>query len=149
MEDSGKAGVPVGEAARVLGVTAEAVRKRVRRGTLSAYKVGSEWRIVLDGLDVSGGVAGTASGTVAGAGDGTASGTASTAAGRMPSGTASTMADGALVDQLRGEVAFLREELARRDRIVLELMLRVPALPAPAGEGETSGRRAWWRFWRR
>ncbi len=44
-------GVPIQEAAQRLGITVEAVRKRARRGSLTAYKTDGLWHIVLpDGL---------------------------------------------------------------------------------------------------
>ncbi len=39
--------VGVVEAARILGVTADAVRSRLRRGTLPGHKVGDEWRVII------------------------------------------------------------------------------------------------------
>jgi excisionase family DNA binding protein len=45
--DGDQAGVPIAEAAAALGITAEAVRTRIRRGQLRAYKSGSRWRVVL------------------------------------------------------------------------------------------------------
>ncbi len=48
-------GVTIAEAARRLGLTIEAVRKRAQRGTLPAYKDDERWFIVLD--DVRDGMA--------------------------------------------------------------------------------------------
>ncbi len=47
MEESG-AGLGVVQAATRLGISVDAVRKRIRRRTLRAYKVDGEWRIILD-----------------------------------------------------------------------------------------------------
>ena len=41
-------GVPVAEAAKVLGLNYEALRKRIKRGTLPAYKEGERWYVLLD-----------------------------------------------------------------------------------------------------
>ena len=41
------AGLSVGEAARTLGISVPAVRKRIRRGTLRAYKVDGRWRVIV------------------------------------------------------------------------------------------------------
>lgn len=46
-ESHGSGGVDVAAAALRLGISPTAVRKRVRRGSLRAYKVSGEWRIVL------------------------------------------------------------------------------------------------------
>ncbi|GAC1395203.1 MAG: hypothetical protein NVSMB65_14210 [Chloroflexota bacterium] len=40
-------GVPIGEAAERLGLNVDAVRKRIKRGTLPAYKEGERWYVVL------------------------------------------------------------------------------------------------------
>ncbi len=45
----GRTGVPATEAARLLGLNYEAVRKRIKRGTLPAYKEGDRWYVLLDG----------------------------------------------------------------------------------------------------
>ena len=47
-------GVGIAEAAAALGITANAVRKRVKRGSLVSYKaISGEWRVVLPDDDVS------------------------------------------------------------------------------------------------
>ena len=43
-------GVPIGEAAQRLGLNVDAVRKRIKRGTLVAYKEDERWYVVLDGV---------------------------------------------------------------------------------------------------
>jgi hypothetical protein len=43
-------GIPIGEAAGRLGLNVDAVRKRIRRGTLPAYKRDDRWYVVLDGV---------------------------------------------------------------------------------------------------
>src|SRR5215211_3527789 len=48
-------GISVGEAARSLGISVPAVRKRIRRGTLRAYKVDGIWRIIVPVLPDPGG----------------------------------------------------------------------------------------------
>lgn len=40
--------VDVVEAARVLGMSPSAVRRRIRRGELAAHKVNGKWRVVMD-----------------------------------------------------------------------------------------------------
>ncbi len=49
-QDAPEDGVSVGEAARVLGISTAAVRKRIRRGTLPAMKVGEQWYVAREGL---------------------------------------------------------------------------------------------------
>ncbi len=44
----GRRGVPVAEAAKLLGLNYEAVRKRIKRGTLPAYKQDDRWYVLLD-----------------------------------------------------------------------------------------------------
>ena len=43
-------GVPIGEAAQQLGLNVDAVRKRIKRGTLPAYKEDERWYVALDGV---------------------------------------------------------------------------------------------------
>ena len=43
-----RTGIPVATAARQLGVTPDAVRARLHRGTLLGHKVDGEWRVFLD-----------------------------------------------------------------------------------------------------
>lgn len=38
-------GMTIGEAARALGISPEAVRQRIRRGTLPASKIGDRWYV--------------------------------------------------------------------------------------------------------
>ncbi len=40
-------GTPLVEAAELLGVTADSLRKRARRGTVEAYKQGDEWYVIV------------------------------------------------------------------------------------------------------
>src|SRR5438132_8378039 len=42
-----------------------------------------------------------------------------------------------LVDQLRGEVSFLREELRRKDQLLAGFAQRLPALDVPYGESQS------------
>ncbi|MDP9371944.1 MAG: sigma-70 region 4 domain-containing protein [Chloroflexota bacterium] len=43
-------GTPIAEAARLLGLSQEAVRKRLQRATLPGYKQDEHWYVLLDGL---------------------------------------------------------------------------------------------------
>jgi hypothetical protein len=40
-------GIPVSQAAKILGISVSAARKRVQRGSLRAYKVDGQWMVVL------------------------------------------------------------------------------------------------------
>ena len=45
--------VDVVEAARMLGMSPSAVRRRIRRGELPAHKVNGKWRVVMDNETVT------------------------------------------------------------------------------------------------
>jgi hypothetical protein len=86
------------EAARALGLSTEAVRRRVRRGTLPSERdPDGTVRVILDADQA------------------------------RPDETN-------LTDQLRSEVAYLREENQRKDHIIAALVQKVPALQAASNE---------------
>jgi hypothetical protein len=159
--------VPVEEAAKVLGITANAVRKRVERGTLRSERDGDARYVILDAAMPR-------------------------PADDMPFGMSNGMpTDQALiVARLENEVGFLRElvrsrdEELRREReareeaerrhdtIVMRMAERIPELEAPPspatrdapqpptedaggsephpakdGAQEAPERRSWWRRW--
>src|SRR5829696_3215547 len=104
----------VGEAARELGISTDAVRKRIARGSLESDKPNGTVQVWLGG-----------GGTKAGR-----------EAGREAGGE-----EGTLVEALRAQVGILRSELdeahaANREnrRIIAGLTQRIPELPAPAPE---------------
>lgn len=103
---SGQDGVPIGEAADRLGISVEAARKRVQRGTLPAEK-GPDglWYVYLpDGQDA----------TLDGS--------------RTDSDKSQDFVPDAVVDTLRDEVHWLRAELQRRsDELRQEREFRVEA----------------------
>ena len=146
-------GLTINQAASRLGVSENAVRQRIKRGTLSAVKVAGVWRVQLTDQQ---------------AGDQSATTTETTS---NHQGDQSP-----LVEQLRSENArpweeleARRDELRRRDVLVAqqqasisELAGRVQALSAgpeptraPQSSDSTSNSpdphegsdRAWWRFW--
>jgi hypothetical protein len=116
--------VTVADAARLLGLSAEAVRMRIKRGTLASEKVGGTVYVFLD-----------------------ADPTRSTADPTRPIAdptTNQTTEQTALVDVLHEQVAYLREQLdkereANREnrRIIAGLVQRVPELE-PASEPRES-----------
>ena len=152
--------VTVAEAAELLGMSAEAVRMRVKRGSLNSDKIKGTVYVLLDAeqtrpnIDQTGGDSNTGSERT----------------------DEQTRDRTALVDVLRSDVEFLREELKRReevhaeesrrkDTIIAQLTQRIPELEAPSeaqeapvtpseetDEGtaspeqqEPSQRRSWWR----
>ncbi len=140
--------VSVEDAARILGISENAVRKRIERGTLESERDGDARYVLLEG-DMP------------------------QHANDMPDGMPDTIAlMQAHLDSLAGQIAFLRmeleartEEARRKDHIIMSLTQRVPELEAardepqaPETSVETSGSgdvppepenaaqpRSWWR----
>lgn len=129
--------VTIGEAASILGVSTEALRKRIKRGTIKAHKNGGgQWLVVLDGTeaqetnDGSNGGVQTANGGVHDV----------TTDILKPSGAV----EDALRDEvtfLRDEISFLRQEVARLDTIIITLTQNVKLLEAPRQEQQSI---SWW-----
>jgi excisionase family DNA binding protein len=144
--------VTVDEAAKLLGTTANALRKRIERGTIRSEKVDGVRYVLLSDRDMP-----------QHAGD---------TSGDMPPDSAAPSYDtatgmSAFVDSLEDQVDYLRrqlevwqEEARRKDHIIAALTERIPELeaaPAPRGdpvspsEDSTNGespepeRRSWWR----
>ncbi len=130
--------VTIQEAARRLGISEGAVRKRVTRDSLQHDK-GDDGRVFVY-LDER---------TTRGVDD-------VQDAGVDPNSTA-------LISRLEDEVAYLREESRRKDEIIMQQAMTMRALTAPSeaetvqeGEeppkstegSETTAQRPWWRFWR-
>ncbi len=137
--------VTVADAARLLGLSAEAVRMRIKRGTLASEKVGGTVYVLLDTNPTPSNA------------DRTTDRTAET-----------TTEQTSLIEVLRDQVAYLREQLdqereANREnrRIIAGLVRHVPGLEAPPepqespetnSEGTVGGspsesvtKRSWWR----
>jgi DNA-binding Lrp family transcriptional regulator len=91
----------VGEAAEILGITAEAVRSRVKRGTLKSVKEGSTVYVLLKGNGTNRSYSGAQ----------TATGHDRTEA-QSPTEPDRTDARAALVDSLQDQIEYLREQLA-------------------------------------
>jgi len=131
-----RAGVSVAEAAAALGITPEAVRKRLARGTLPGHRVGRTWRVHLDSVDGPGGHT-------------------TRAGGQSQQGASATMT--ALQAEVRHLQAMLDTVTAERDYLRQAHAAALRALPAgteqamATSETSTSKPRAsWWqRLWGR
>ncbi len=121
----------VNQAAAVLGISTDAVRKRASRGTLDSEKTGDGSLYVwLENGAPNG----------------------------MPNGSTPTQAH---LDSLQEQIEFLRRELERKDHLLAAALERIPAIEAPRAESEgseprpdTEGaheaaerRSKWWRRW--
>ncbi|MCA1716788.1 MAG: helix-turn-helix domain-containing protein [Actinobacteria bacterium] len=101
----------VQEAAEILGTSVDAVRGRIRRGTLDSLKVEGVVYVLLDAAnrerhaDQS---------------------TPNPDDGRQLTGDQSE-----LVSEMRGQIDWLRREVERKDTIIMSLTQRIPELEAP------------------
>ncbi|MDP9357125.1 MAG: hypothetical protein M3R02_17930 [Chloroflexota bacterium] len=146
--------VPIAEAAARLGISVDAVRKRIQRGKLTGQKTDNGWTVVWIEPDI-----------------------------RPDNVQTPVLESSALVDDLRDQVTYLRDQLAierdaraeaerrhaaeieRRDVLLREALERIPQLPAAlptTPHAAPSPHRAtevaelagdapvpWWRFWER
>ncbi len=145
--DDGQDCVQIAEAAKHLNVSADVVRKRIRRGTIPATKVDGRWCVVLD------------------------NGQDSAQEPFPPGGQDAVHTDGqdrtqAVLGELAvyktfvaskdAEIDFLRGELMRKDHIIAGLVERVPQLAPSTGErsemrsspaeaAQLSQGRSWWQ----
>jgi len=159
--DTDRTAVTIAEAARVLGLSTDAVRKRLQRGTLAGAKIGDGWRVFLDDA-------------VPDADDPTRQ-RPDVSSPRPDVDRRAAVAPDAMVAHLRDEVAYLREQLGERSRELAaererfdvlhrEALARIPALgagqdasdaaPAAPGGADTvkpgsAAPASWWRFWER
>ncbi len=115
-------GLAISDAAQTLRISREAVRQRIRRGTLPAAKVDNRWLVQAAAPDQYG-----------------ASDIGASYATSTP--IESLDGDNQLILQLRGEVAFLRRaleeragEVQRRDALIATMMERLLAQPSPSGQ---------------
>ena len=120
--DNDRTTVTIAEAARVLGLSTDAVRKRLQRGTIAGEKIGDTWRVFLE--------------------DESTTGPSPVVSSHRPDDDRTTAAAvDPLVETLREEVVYLREQLAERSRELAaererfdvlhrEALARIPALGA-------------------
>jgi len=101
-------GVSVGEAARLLGTSTQAVRKRIARGSLRAYKVDGIWRVIVPQAGLPGSDAARTEGVNLG----------------------EAVAQAARIQHLEGEVTFLRGLTEHQAGMIAELTRRLPELQA-------------------
>ena len=130
----------VPEAAAALGITVEAVRKRLQRGQLIGFKNAGSWFVQLDQTTPK------ASRPVW-----TAPQDRTTT--RRPKWTGQDQRPSAqLIEQLKNENTFLKAELERKDALLaafaqrLPLLVRPPETVAPEPATPTRPRRHWWQL---
>ena len=103
----------------MMGISKDAVRKRIARGTLQATKDDEEWTVFLD------------------AGQDTKTGQDDERHAHLWE----------LIQSQRLEIDRLRGELERKDTLMEKLIERIPPqLPAPEVQSDPV-RRPWWKFW--
>ena len=153
MTPDGTRRLPVNEAALALGISTEATRQRIKRGTLSTErdKDGNVF-VLLDGTDD--GTRGDGVGTSDSTSNGTPDGT--------PDGTALIAAKDETINVLREQLQEEREANRENRRIIAGLVQRVPELEAapeprswpseesfgngvPEDQEQPQERRSWWR----
>jgi len=116
---SERKGWTVSEAAKVLGISPEAVRKRIARGTLEAKKLdGETWTVYLDDVPTD----------------------------RTTDRTEDESHFWKLINDQKQEIERLRQELEREKARVDMLIERIPPqLPAPEQASTEEERLPWWQ----
>lgn len=100
--------VTLDEASRIMGLSKEALRKRIARKTIQATKdAAGRWRVVIP------------------------KGAKTNAPDAGQDGPADVPPSSGQVQSLQDEIKFLREELSRKDMLLMNMMQRLPALPPP------------------
>ena len=125
--------VSIAEAAHILGISTEALRKRIKRGTIKARKNGDgQWLVVLDGTETRGSVLGD--------------GQDSVHDDILDVHPSSGVLEETLQDEitfLREEISFLHQEVGRLDTIIMALTQNLKLLEAPK-QGTEIRRLSWW-----
>lgn len=109
--DDDQTPVTVAKAAQLLGLSAEAVRSRVQRGTLGSKKVDGTVYVLLDTDQAS------------------LSDTQTDEEGRLSRHLSGDQTE--FIASLQAQVDWLRREVERKDTLLMTLMQRVPELEAP------------------
>jgi hypothetical protein len=115
----------VKEAAEVLGTTVDAVRGRIRRGTLDSVKLDGVVYVMLDATNRE------QQSDQAETGEGDAYQQTADQAGLVTDRSE-------LVGELRSQIDWLRREVERKDTIIMSLTQRIPELEAPSNPREAS-----------
>jgi hypothetical protein len=116
----------VKEAAEVLGATVDAVRGRIRRGTLDSVKLDGVVYVLLDPTNREQ--------------QSDKSETEADDATQQATAQARLVPDQSeLVGEMRDQIDWLRREVERKDTIIMSLTQRIPELEAPAGPREAPG----------
>ena len=114
----------VKEAADVLGITVDAVRGRIRRGTLDSVKLDGVVYVLLDATNREQ--------------ESDESATESADASRQTADESGLVSDQSeLVGDLRGQVDWLRREVERKDTIIMQMAQRIPELEAASEPRES------------
>jgi hypothetical protein len=117
----------VKEAAEVLGTTVDAVRGRIRRGTLDSVKLDGVVYVLLDPTNREQ--------------QSDKSETEADDATQQATDQAGLVADQSeLVGEMRDQIDWLRREVERKDTIIMSLTQRIPELEAPTGQREAPER---------
>ncbi len=114
------------EAAKVLGTTVDAVRGRIRRGTLDSVKHDGVVYVMLDATNRE---------QQSDKSETEADDTTQEAADQA--GLVNDQSE--LVDEMRGQIDWLRREVERKDTIIMSLTQRIPELEPPSGAREAPG----------
>ncbi len=107
----------VKEAAEVLGTTVDAVRGRIRRGTLDSVKLAGVVYVLLD--------------------ETSREQQSDKAATESTDGPQQTADQSELVGELRGQIDWLRREVERKDTIIMQMAQRIPELEPAPGQRES------------
>lgn len=130
--------VEISEAAKALGISTEAVRKRIKRGSLKAQKNGDgQWLVIMDEERLA---------AVRDARTNNAQADAANVASTLNLVRSSAAIEEALrdeVDVLRDEVTYLRTEVGRLETIIVTLSQTVRLLDAPR-QVQQPPRMSWW-----
>jgi excisionase family DNA binding protein len=121
--------VTVAEAAERLGVSQDAVYKRIKRGTIPWDKDEDGKTVVY--VEESNGSTGNSKSSTDESTDRLKTFTDN------PGSSSIDVSVDVLVDELRDRVSFLEEELRRKDTILMSLVQRVPELEAPPEQRES------------